>query len=134
MSKNKIEVLERDDEVLRNNGMTSGTQKCRRWDIRPTCAPEVSYMQDNGIIDGENGLGSVWRNSAFAFIHSAPKSEVLSCVRNRDAFVARVDKWMEENNPKGDDIKALSSLFSGRLEEWFSSSSEVAESGPSSGN
>lgn len=134
MSKKQIEVLERDDEVLRERGMTSGAMKCGRWELRPTCAPEVSWMQDNGVIVEDNGLGSIWRTSAFAFIHSAPKPEVVACVRDRDLFITSVDGWMAKNNPNGNDIKALSAVLNVRIEEWFSSSSEVSETGPSSGN
>ena len=134
MSKNKIEVLERDDEVLREQGMTSGASKCGLWELRPTCATEVSWMQYNGVIVDDNGLDIIWRTSAFAFIHSEPKPEVRACVRNREAFIAAVDEWIAENNPSGKDIKSLSAALNDRMQEWFSSSSEAAESGPSSGN
>ena len=134
MSKKQIEVLERDDEVLREHGMVSGAVKAGRWELRPTCAPEVSWMQFNGVIVDDNGLDVMWRTSAFAFIHSAPRPEVLGCVRNRDAFIKAVDEWMIENNPKHGDIRSLSSAMNERVGEWFSSSSETATSGPSMGN
>lgn len=134
MSKKQIEVLERDDEVLREHGMVSGAVKAGRWELRPTCAPEVSWMQFNGVIVDDNQMDIIWRTSAFAYIHTAPKSEVRACARDRDLFVEKVDAWMEENNPKGSDIKALSAALNDRMSEWFSSSSETASSGSSMGN
>lgn len=134
MNKNKIEVLERDDEVLREQGMTSGVQKAGLWELRPTCATEVSWMQFNGVIVDDNGMDVLWRTSAFAYIHSAPKSEIRACVRDRAQFIDVVDEWIEANNPKSGDIKLLSSALNDRMNEWFSSSSELASSGQSSGN
>ena len=134
MSKNKIEVLERDDEVLREQGMTSGSRKAGRWELRPTCATEVSWMQFNGVIVDDNGMDVLWRTSAFAYIHSAPKSEIRACVRDRAQFIEEVDEWISKNDPSSGEIKELSAALNGRMNEWFSSSSELTSSGQSSGN
>lgn len=133
MSKNKIEVLERDDEVLRNQGMISGTVKSGRWSLRPTTATEVSWMQRNKVME-DSGMDILWRTCAFAYLHHSDKSEIRACVNDRADFIDSVDRWMGENNPKSGDFKLLASVMNSRIEEWFSSSSELSESGQSSGN
>lgn len=132
MSKTKIELLERDDEVLRERGMTSGEAKAGRWTLRPTAATEVSWMQRNKVL--EPVMDILWRAAAFAFIHAENKSTVRECVNDPDGFIAAVDAWMDKHNPTADDIKTLSAAMNDRIQEWFSSSSELAGSGASSGN
>lgn len=132
MSKKQIEVLERDDEILRERGMTSGNQSVSRWDFRTTSATEVSWMQRNKVM--EPVMDIIWRSAAFAFIHAEPKAKVRAVVNDREDFVDAVDKWMDSNNPNATEIKELAAAMNDRIQEWFSSSSELAESGPSSGN
>lgn len=132
MSKKNIEVLERDDEVLRERGMTSGDQSVSRWEFRATSATEVSWMQRNKVM--EPVMDVFWRAAAFAFIHSEPKAKVRAVINDRKDFVEAVDKWMDNNNPTSGEIKALSDAMKDRLEEWFSSSSELSDTGPASGN
>ncbi len=132
MSKKQIEVLERDDEILREQGMTSGESLAGRWTLRPTAATEVSWMQRNKVM--EPIMDILWRAAAFAFIHSADKPKVRAVVNDRSEFVEAVDKWMESNNPSSAEIKMLAAAMNDRIEEWFSSSSELAETGPASGN
>lgn len=131
MSKNKIEVLERDDEILRENGMTSGVNNVARWTLSPTTATQVSWMQRNKVM--EPVMDILWRACAFAFLHG-DKAKVREVVNDHDDFVNAVDSWMDKNNPTADEIRDLAAAMNSRVEEWFSSSSEVAESGPSSGN
>lgn len=131
MSKNKIEVLERDDEILRENGMTSGVNSVARWTLSPTTATQVSWMQRNKVM--EPVMDILWRACAFAFLHG-DKSKVREVVNDHDDFVNAVDSWMDKNNPNADEIRQLAAAMNSRVEEWFSSSSEVTESGPSSGN
>ena len=132
MSKKQIEVLERDDEILREQGMTSGESLAGRWTLRPTAATEVSWMQRNKVM--EPIMDILWRAAAFASIHSELKPKVRAVVNDRSDFVEAVDKWMESNNPNASEIKTLAAAMNDRIEEWFSSSSELAESGPTSGN
>jgi len=132
MSKNKTEGLERDDEVLRERGMTSGEAKAGRWNLRVTAATEVSWMQRNKVM--EPVMDILWRAAAFAFIHSENKAAVRECINDPDGFVAAVDTWMDQHNPTAEDIKILSAAMNDRIQEWFSSSSEIAQGGPSSGN
>ena len=132
MSKKQIEVLERDDEVLRERGMTSGETKAGRWTLRPTAATEVSWMQRNKVL--EPVMDILWRAAAFAFIHAEPKTVVRACVNDSEEFVDAVDRWMDQFNPSADEIKTLSAAMNTRIEEWFSSSSELSGSGQGSGN
>jgi len=132
MSKNKIELLERDDEVLRERGMTSGEAKTGRWTLRPTAATEVSWMQRNKVL--EPVMDVLWRAAAFAFIHGESKATVRESVNDPDGFTAAVDAWMDKHNPTAEEIKVLSAAMNDRIQEWFSSSSELAGSGQASGN
>lgn len=133
MSKNKIEVLERDDEILREQGMTSGTAKCGRWKLRTTSATEVSWMQRNLVLE-DSGMDILWKTCAFAFIHAEDRAVVRESVNDRELFTEAVDAWMDEHKPTSSDIKTLASAMNSRIEEWFSSSSDLAQSGQSSGN
>lgn len=133
MSKAKNNELERDDEVLRNRGMVSGTLKAGRWSLRPTTATEVSWMQRNHVLE-DSGMDILWKTCAFTYLHHADKPEIRACVNDREEFIEAVDRWMDSNNPKSDDIKTLAAAMNSRVAEWFSSSSELTESGPASGN
>jgi len=130
--KQPLELLETDDEILREHGMTSGESKASRWTLRTTAATEVSWMQRNKVL--EPVMDILWRSCAFAFIHAAPRTEVRTVVNDREDFIIAVDKWMDANSPNASEIKELAAAMNSRIEEWFSSSSELTESGDGSGN
>jgi len=133
MSKNKIEVLERDDEVLREQGMTSGPVGSGRWTLRTTAVREVSWMERNGV-SGESDMGIFWKTCAFAFIHSEPLSVVRSVVNDRESFIEKIDDWMGVHKPNASEIQTLASEMNSRIMAYYSSYSSPVESGSSSGN
>lgn len=112
-----------DDEILREQAMTSGPQKCSRWEMRPTAALEISWMQRNKILSPD--MDVLWRASGFAFIHSAAKSSVRAVVNDFARFAVAVDDWMDKNNPTPNDIAALQKLCLERTNEYFASFSET---------
>ena len=120
-----------DDEALREQAITSGPQKCGRWECRPTAALEISWMQRNKILSPD--MDVLWRACGFGFLHSAPKSSVRSVVNDFTRFAASVDEWMEKNNPTASEIAELQKLAVARTTEYFASYSETS-GGNSSGN
>lgn len=121
-----------DDEALREQAMTSGPQALSRWEMRPTAALEISWMQRNKILSPDMDI--LWRSGGFAFIHSAPKASVRSVVNDHARFVAAVDDWMDKNNPTAREIADLQSLVLERTNEYFASFSETQGGKTASGN
>lgn len=117
-----------DDEALRETAMTSGPQKCSRWEMRPTAALEISWMQRNKILSPEMDI--LWRSAGFAFIHSSPKPTVRAVVNDHARFVAAVDEWLDKNNPTPNDIAALQKLCLERTNQYFASFSETPAGAP----
>ncbi|MEY5019816.1 MAG: hypothetical protein RLZ22_904 [Verrucomicrobiota bacterium] len=127
----KIELV-KDDEVLREQGMTSGPAKAARWELRTTAATEVSWMQRNKVLQPEMDI--LWRACAFAYIHEAQRAEIRKVINDHDTFIDAVDRWMDKNDPTSADIKELVSMMNTRIEEWFASSSEQENSASAPGN
>ena len=119
-----------DDEILREQGMTSGPLQTTRWELRPTCALEISWLQRNGVLSPDMDI--LWRAAAFAYIHSAPKSEIRKSVNESSAFKATVDRWLDDESPTAKDIAALSEAMNKRTAEYFAAFSSTGED--SSGN
>ena len=126
------ETLETDDEVLREQAMTSGPQKLSRWELRPTAALEISWMQRNKVLSEDMDI--MWRASAFGLIHGAPKATVRAVVNDFSRFASAVDDWMEKQSPSAQEIADLQSLCLDRTNEYFASYSSQAGAKDSSGN
>jgi hypothetical protein len=121
-----------DDEVLREQAMTSGPQKLSRWELRPTAALEISWMQRCKILATDMDI--MWRASGFGFIHGAPKATVRAVVNDFPRFAAAVDDWMEKQSPSAQEIADLQSLCLERTNEYFASYSSQPGAKDSSGN
>lgn len=119
-----------DDEALREQAMLSGPTKCGRWEMRPTAALEISWMQRCKILSPE--MDVLWRGSAFAFLHSMPKATIRSLVNDFPRFAVAVDDWMEKQQPTPNELRALNELSALRTAEYFASFSETG--GAASGN
>lgn len=117
--------LKKDDEVLREQAMTSGPTNGGRWELRTTSATEVSWMQRNKVL--EPAMDILWRACAFAFIHEELRSEIRKVINDHDSFVIAVDRWMDEHNPSSNEIKELATAMNERIEEWFASANESSE-------
>ena len=94
MKKQKPEY-EKDDEILREEGMTDGTKTILGIDFRPVTALSVSWMHRNEIFSDKKDL--IWKSAAFAFLHSAPFPVIRSVVNDKDLFMDAVDMWIEKN-------------------------------------
>jgi hypothetical protein len=124
--------LTTDDEALREQALTSGPQKCARWEIRPTAALEISWMQRNKILSPD--MDVLWRAAGFAFLHSAPKAAVRAVVNEFARFASAVDDWMDKNAPTAQEIADLQRLAVERTNQYFASFSESAAAGSAAGN
>jgi hypothetical protein len=125
--------LTTDDEALRETALTSGPQKCARWEIRPTAALEISWMQRNKILTPD--MDVLWRAAGFAFLHSAPKATVRAVVNEFARFASAVDDWMDKNAPTAQEIADLQRLAVERTNQYFASFSETAAAaGTAAGN
>lgn len=116
--------LTTDDEALRETALTSGPQKCARWECRPTAALEISWMQRNKILSPD--MDVLWRACGFAFLHSSPKSAIRAVVNDFARFAAAVDEWMDKNAPTAHEIADLQRLAVERTNQYFASFSEAA--------
>lgn len=125
MKNMKTNDLKKDDEILREQAMTSGPTKGGRWELRTTSATEVSWMQRNKVL--ESPMDILWRACAFAFIHHAPRPEIRKVVNDHESFVVAVDRWMDQHNPSSNEIKELASAMNDRIQEWFASANESAD-------
>ena len=128
----KSTELETDDEALREAAMTSGPQKLSRWELRPTAALEISWMQRCKILTTDMDI--MWRACGFGFIHGAPKSSVRSVVNDFSRFAAAVDDWMEKQSPTAQEIADLQSLCLERTNEYFAAYSTDPSAKDAPGN
>lgn len=130
---NENESLEKDDEITREQAMTSGPIKAARWTLRTTAAREVSWMLTGKVIHNDR-MDEYFRMCAFVYLHTAPTPEISAVITSEDKFTEAVYDWMATNNPSRLDIDSMLPAYSQRVGEWFASYSTLAESGPSSGN
>ena len=64
-----------DDEALREQAMTSGPQALSRWEMRPTAALEISWMQRNKILSPEMDILWAPAASPSSTAHPKPRSD-----------------------------------------------------------
>lgn len=127
--------LETDDEVLREQAMTSGPVALSRWEMRPTAALEISWMQENDLTNFlRNDSKPLQRAAAFAIIHSENKAKTSSVVHDRQKFQAALDEWIDSNQPTAKEIAELNSLCLRRANEWYSCLSEGSGGKSAAGN
>lgn len=133
MNENENESLEKDDEIIREQAMTSGPVKAARWTLRTTAAREVSWMLTGKIIHDDR-MDQYFRLCAFVYLHTAPTPEILAVITSEAAFTEAVYDWMATHDPSRLDIEAAMPAYQQRVGEWFSSGSTLKETGLSSGN
>lgn len=133
MNENENELLERDDEIMRERGMIGGSVKTSRWELRPSSAREVSWMLTGQIIQNDR-MDEYFRMCAFVYIHTARPSEIVSAIITAERFAEAVYEWMADHNPTRLEIEAMMPTYKQRVGEWFSSNSDLTEGGTSSGN
>ena len=118
-----------DDEALRERAMTSGPQKLSRWEMRPTAALEISWMQRNKFFDPDKD--NIWKAAAFMFLHSEPFTKIRAVVNDRSAFLDAVDIWIEKNIPDKQTVHAMATDMDQAFSLYMAatSHSEGTESG-----
>ena len=88
--------LVKDDEVLREQGMTDGPKNVGKFKLRPMTPMSLSMCQRNNIFDEKTG-DPMHKTAGYVFLHTEPKEVIRSVVHNREAFANAVDDWMEEH-------------------------------------
>lgn len=132
MKKNNNNELLKDDEVLRVQAFEDGNKKVSRWEFRPVTALSVSWMQRNSVFDDKHDL--IWKASAFAFLHSAPFSEIRECVNNKLDFTDAVDVWIESNIIHHSEIEEIGNAMNNAFEMYMAATSVPANSKTGSGS
>ena len=131
--KNQNIELAKDDEILREEGMAEGAAKAAGIDLRPITALSVSWMQRNEVFSDTKDL--IWKTCAFAYLHSAPFTEIRSSVNDKSAFIDAVDCWIEKNISHHLETGEIASAMNAAFQRYSASASEVLGSkGSASGN
>jgi hypothetical protein len=125
--------LVKDDEILREEGMTDGPTKVMGLEMRPITALSVSWMQRNEIFSDSKDM--IWKSAAFAFLHSAPRAKVRSVVNDRESFTQAVDEWIDENIQHHLQTTELATAMNAAFTRYMAAASEVLGSkGTAPGN
>jgi hypothetical protein len=126
--------LVKDDEILREEAMCDGPAKILdNLELRPITALSVSWMQRNEIFSDAKDM--IWKSAAFAYLHSAPKSEIRRVVNDREAFMDAVDVWIEKNLDHHLQTTELATAMNAAFTRYMAAASEVLGSkGTAPGN
>jgi hypothetical protein len=122
-----IELM-KDDEVLREEGMTDGPRAVGSVTLRPITAASMSYMQRNHVFSEEGDV--MQKTAAFVFIHSAPKDQLRAVVNERSAFWNAVDDWLEENINHHSELEVYSAAMTEAFDVYAASKSIARHSSP----
>lgn len=134
MKKQKPEY-EKDDEILREEGITDGTKTIIGIDFRPVTALSVSWMHRNEIFSDKKDL--IWKSAAFAFLHSAPFPAIRSVVNDKTTFIDAVDVWIEKNISHHTELDAVGVAMNDGFKAYAASASHPVgngQKGSASGN
>jgi small-conductance mechanosensitive channel len=114
----KNEELQTDDEALRDVGLTEGTKKLPglKLDLRPLTALTLSWMQRNNLFD-EGDM--VQKTAAYAFLHSADRSDIRAVVNDRSKFLNAVDDWMEEHVKHHAQLEPIADEMNKALQQYM---------------
>ena len=126
--------LVKDDEILREESMCDGHAKILGGlELRPITALSVSWMQRNEIFSDSKDM--IWKSAAFAYLHSAPKSDIRRVVNDREAFMEAVDSWIDKNLCHHLQSTELATAMNEAFTRYMSAASEVLGSkGSAPGN
>lgn len=119
------EELIKDDEVLRERGMTDGPKQVSIFNLRPVTALSLSWLQRNKVFEGEFG-DMLLVTAAFAYLHTADKEQIRAVVNNREKFLNAVDEWMEENIQHHTELEPVSEEMNAALESYMASMTNAA--------
>lgn len=133
MKKPKNKELIKDDELTRIEAMEDGERTVKDWTFRPITALTISWLQRNGITEGDRDM--VYRACAFAFIHSAPLADVRAVVNHKDDFTEAVDDWIAENITHHNEVVPIAEAMNKAFERYSKSTTfNAGGSGSGSGN
>jgi hypothetical protein len=122
-NKNRNMELVKDDEILREEGMTDGPAIVSGIELRPITALSVSWMQRNEVFSDAKDL--IWKTCAYAYLHSVPFTEIRAVVNDRQAFVDAVDCWIEKNITHHLETGEIAAAMNAAFQRYSSSASEI---------
>jgi len=134
MKKKPVNIeLVKDDEILREEGMSEGPTSVAGIELRPITALSVSWMQRNEVFSDAKDL--IWKTCAYAFLHSAPKPEIRAVVNDKAAFAEAVDEWIDENISHHLQTSEIATSMNAAFQRYSASASEIlGAKGSGSGN
>jgi len=135
MKKKSADIeLVKDDEILREEAMCDGPAKILDGlELRPITALSVSWMQRNEIFSDSKDM--IWKSAAFAYLHSAPKSDIRRVVNDRESFMDAVDSWIDKNLSHHLQTTELATAMNMAFNRYMASPSEIIGSkGSAPGN
>jgi hypothetical protein len=134
MKKKPVNIeLAKDDEILREEGMTDGSATILGGiELRPVTATTVSFMNRNSVLSEKD---MIWRASAFAFIHSEPLAKVRAVINDPDDFARAVDDWTEAHIKHHSESLKIIEFIEKAFDRYNSAASDlIATTGIASGN
>ena len=111
MKKNRD--MEKDDDILREEGMREGTRNASKWKLRPCVPGTISIIRSNMLEKRDE----FWFVAAFAFTHIAPLDDVLAVDSDPIAFNKAVRRWQLDNLTTIAEQNELSALVSDAWEK-----------------
>lgn len=118
--------LQTDDEVIREIAMTEGPKKVSKFKLRPVDALSLSWMQRNRILDETSSGDMIQRTAAFAYLHTADRTEIRSVVNNPVAFLEAVDVWIEKNIKHHSELEPLSDEMTEAFDAYMAAATSAA--------
>ena len=105
--------MEKDDDILREEGMREGTRNTGKWKLRPCVPGTISIIRSNMLEKRDE----FWFVAAFAFTHIAPLDDVLAVDSDPIAFNKAVRRWQLDNLTTIAEQNELSALVSDAWEK-----------------
>lgn len=125
----KNNELETDDEVLRLQGMRSGSTKVGDFKLRRFVPGTIDIVQTNNT----GKKGNFFTVAAFGYVHSVPLDEVLDLADDPVAFARAVRKWHIENFQTIEAQTALTEAVKAEFER-INSAESTSDTTSDSGN
>ena len=115
-----------DDEAMREIAMTDGPKKVSKFKLRPITAVSLSWMQRNQILDDDSTSDLLQRTAAFAYLHTADKSDIRAVVNDKQGFLSAVDEWMDANIKHHSELDDVSKEMSAAFEAYVAATTTAS--------
>jgi hypothetical protein len=123
------EILETDDEALREAAMRDGVKKKRKWKFRPAVPGTLSIIRSNV----PEKRDAAWYVAAYAFVHCAPLEEVLDADNGAEIFNRAVRRWQIANIANKAEEEELSEIVHADYERVDAAETKAKHPAPAGG-